>query len=217
MAKRLSQKEKEEIIKSFINGNTLDQLSKEYNSTNQTIARNLKKNLGEEKYKNLIYKNKLLKKSSIGEARIDVNADYEFGHFEESENNIKYEETLPYSSFVEITPLDHEIDNSLQKELSSVPLSEINFPKVVYMVVENKIELEIKLLRDYPEWQFLSQVDLNRKTLKIYYDLKIAKRDCNRDQKVIKVPNPNVFKLVAPILISKGITRLVSVDNLIAL
>ena len=85
------------------------------------------------------------------------------------------------------------------------------------MIVDNKIELETKLLKDYPEWQFLSQEDLNRKTLKIYFDQKTAKRDCNKDQKVIKVPNPNVFKIVAPFLLSRGISRIVSDDKLIAL
>ena len=60
------------------------------------------------------------------------------------------------SHFVEITPLDYEIENSPQKDLSSVPISEIDFPKVVYMIVDKKIELEIKYLKDYPEWQFLT-------------------------------------------------------------
>ena len=43
------------------------------------------------------------------------------------------------------------------KRLSSIPLSDIDFPKVVFMVVDNKIELQTKLLNDYPEWQFLSK------------------------------------------------------------
>ena len=82
-----------------------------------------------------------------------------------------------------------EIDNEKQKDLSSKPLNEIEFPNVVYMVVDKKIELEVKLLKDYPEWQFLSENELNRKTIEIFSDLKIAKRYCNKDQKVIKVPN----------------------------
>ena len=85
------------------------------------------------------------------------------------------------------------------------------------MIVDNRIELITKLLKDFPEWQFLSKDDLNRKTLKIYFDLKIAKRDCNKDQKVIKIPNPEVLKIVAPILVSRGISRLVSADKLISL
>ena len=36
------------------------------------------------------------------------------------------------------------------------------------MIVDKKIELEIKYLKEYPEWQFLSQEELNRKTIKIF-------------------------------------------------
>ena len=59
--------------------------------------------------------------------------------------------------------------------------------------------------------------DLKRKTIEIYYDLKTAKRDCMKEQKVIKVPNTDVFRIVSPILISRGITRIVSAEKLIAL
>ena len=70
---------------------------------------------------------------------------------------------------------------------------------------------------EYPDWQFLSQDELNRKTIEIYQDLKNAKRFCNKEEKVIKVPNSDVFKIVAPLLLSKGISRIVSSDKLIAL
>ena len=124
---------------------------------------------------------------------------------------------VPSESFLEIAPLNHHIDNESRKELSSVPISEINFPKIVYMVVDKKIELEIKLLKDLPEWKFLPIEDLNRKTIQIYFDLKVAKRFCNKEQKVIKVPNTEVFKIVAPILRFRGISRIVSSDKLIAI
>ena len=53
MAKRLTAKEKKEIIKSFTEGNSLDFLSKNFNCTKLTIVRNLKKELGEKEYKEL--------------------------------------------------------------------------------------------------------------------------------------------------------------------
>ena len=85
------------------------------------------------------------------------------------------------------------------------------------MVVDRKIELETKPLRDYPDWHFLPEKDLNLKTIKIYADLKDAKRDCNKDQKVIKVPNTNVFKIASKILISRGISRIIYDNELISL
>ena len=36
------------------------------------------------------------------------------------------------------------------------------------MVVDNKIELEIKFLKEYPDWQFLSQEELKKKQLKSF-------------------------------------------------
>ena len=85
------------------------------------------------------------------------------------------------------------------------------------MIVSKNIELEIKLLSDYPEWEFLPNEDLKRKTIEIYFDLKIAKRNCNKEQKVIKVPNTDVFKIASSILVSKGISRIIAAEKLIAL
>ena len=119
--------------------------------------------------------------------------------------------------FTEIVPLDYEIENSTQKDLSSIPICEVVFPKVVYMIVNNKIELETKSLKDYPDWHFLAEEELNRKTIEIYNDMKIAKRFCNKEHKIIKVPNTEVFKIVSPILISRGITRIINEEKLIAL
>ena len=98
-----------------------------------------------------------------------------------------------------------------------MPISDVIFPKTVFLVVDKNIELVTKFLKDYPEWQFLSNDDLNRKTIQIFDDMKVAKSYCNKEQKVIKVPNTEVFRIVAPILLSRGISRIVSSNKLIAL
>ena len=85
------------------------------------------------------------------------------------------------------------------------------------MIVDKQIELKTKLLKEYVEWNFLSEEDLNRNTIEIFYDLKAAKRSTKKEQRVIKVPNSNVFNIAAPILRSRGITRIVSSEVLIAL
>ena len=54
MSKRLSEKEKDEITNFFINGITINELSKKFNCAKLTISRNLIKKLGEKKYKELI-------------------------------------------------------------------------------------------------------------------------------------------------------------------
>ena len=227
MPKRLTEKQKEEIVKSFKSGIAIDVLSEKYNCTNSTIIRNLKKNLGELKYKELINKSKSSIEKSItknNQTNDSNDEDFDSNNLSKYSNNPKAlnENTTasnfaPNDAFFEIAPLDYEIDSSSRKELSSVSLSEIDFPKVVYMVVDKKIELEIKLLKDFPEWDFLPYGDLNRKTIQIFFDLNLAKRSCNKEQKILKVPNTDVFRIAAPVLLKKGISRIVCAENLIAL
>ena len=225
MTKRLTEKQKEIIVNSFKNGSNIEDLSNEFKCTNSTIIRNLKKNLGDKMYKLLAKKNK----NSIQNNNENINVDISDTDLKLVSTNKDFNETYikdksdkasnqsSSTEFIEIAPLDFEIENSSRKELSSIPIDQIEFPKVVYMVVDKNIELEIKLLKDYPDWEFLPNEDLNRKTIEIFFDLKTAKRSCNKEQKVIKVPNTNVFKIVSPILISRGISRIVSEDKLIAI
>ena len=227
MAKRLTKIQIKEIIDSFLKGIAIKDLSEEYQCTKLTIIRNLKQNIDENQYKSLLNNKK--SKVSNSEKSKDFNHKEIVNKVENlnsnistnnSENNLIENQKMDFytdSTFMEIIPLDYEINNEMQKDLSSISISEFEFPKIVYLIVDSKIELQTKNLRDYPDWQFLSQNELERKTIEIFFDLKIAKRFCNKEQKVIKVPNTNVFRIVAPILVSKGISRLVCPEKLIAL
>ena len=227
MAKRLSEKQKNQIINEFYSGKTIDNLANKFNFTKLTISRNLKKNLGEKKYNEIISKNRSKSKTSykknisfISKSQVEQIQDNK--NNSSSQENIISEESLQDqfkndSRFFEITPLIHDIDNISQKDLASIAIADIDFPKVVFMIINKKIELEIKYLKEYPEWSFLSEKDLNRKTIEVFFDVKNAKRKCGEDNKVIKVPNTRVFKIVAPILLSRGITRIISENQLISL
>ncbi len=221
MAKRLTEDQKKKLISTFKKGIKIEELSQRFNCSKLTIVRNLKKNLGESKYneiitnnKNLIPDSRKLEKSKKIKSEIDSAIQ---GNTSNNNLNKNASDFAPEDSFFEIVPLDYEIENLPRKELSSVPISDVDFPKVVYMVVDKKIELEIKLLKDFPEWDFLPLNDLNRKTIEIFFDLNLAKRSCNKEQKVLKVPNTDVFRIAAPVLIEKGISRIVCAENLIAL
>ena len=221
MAKRLTEDQKKKLISTFKKGIKIEELSQRFNCSKLTIVRNLKKNLGESKYKeiktnnkNLITDPKKLEKSKKIKSDIDSAV---AGKTSINNLNKNASDFALQDSFFEIVPLDYEIENLPRKELSSVPISDVDFPKVVYMVVDKKIELEIKLLKDFPEWDFLPLNDLNRKTIEIFFDLNLAKRSCNKEQKVLKVPNTDVFRIAAPLLIEKGISRIVCAENLIAL
>ena len=210
MAKRLSIEIKKEILELFINSQfRIDDISNKFECTDITIIRHLKKELGNEKYKEIIDSRNSKKNSKTFRKEIKPDVIQK-----KAKSLIKNESEY---NFVELAPLDIEIENTPRKELSSVPIHEIELPNIVYMIVHKNIELEIKLLKDYPEWEFLPTEDLNRKTIEIYFDLKRAKKVCNKEQKVIKVPNTDVFRIVSPVLIARGISRIVSSDKLIAL
>ena len=214
MAKRISDKEKKEIVDAFTNNVSLEEIAKRFNFTKLTISRNLKKSLGEDKFNALNKSNKNEKRNLDSKNLVEMktNDNNLEGYFREVSKD-----SFPENTFLEIAPLNLEIDNEPQKDLSSISIDEVELPRVVYMVVDKQVELETKLLKEYIEWNFLSEKDLNRNTIEIFYDLKTAKRSIKKDQRVIKVPNSNVFKITAPILLSRGISRIVSSEVLIAL
>ena len=224
LAKRLTEKQKEEIKINFLDNQTVEFLSEKFSCTKTTIIRNLKKSLGETKYKEIL--NKLNATFDIKNEKLlennnqQINDKNKINKPDDTSISIglsNEDKINPFESFIEITPLDHDFEAVSQKDISSIPLSEIKLPNVVFLIVKKEIELETKYLKDYPEWQFLPQNDLKRKTIEIHFDLKTAKRICNKDQKVIKVPNTDVFRIVAPILMSRGISRIVTAENLISI
>lgn len=219
LAKRITENQKKEIKKDFINGKSIDEIANDYKFSKLTISRNLKNLVGIERYK-IINNSKKISNSSSKEKNDVYSAASNENHLLDTEtSNESYpnNETPVLDTFIEISPLNVEIESSDQKDLASVPLETVDFPNIVFMVVNKKIELEVKYLRNYPKWEFLSDEDLNRKTIEIFFDLQTAKRICKKDEKVIKVPNTNVFKIVAPILNKRGISRIIFDEKLIAI
>ena len=216
MAKRISEKQKQEIVEDFVNKKNLEEISEKFNFTKITIIRNLKKILGEKKF------NKLLKYSEQSkELKLNDNKDLSEDNDPNSNLQASFDslnqDLYPRETFLEIAPLNLEIDNLPQRDISSVSINEVELPKIVYMIVNKHVELETKFLKEYVEWNFLSESELNRKTIEIFFDLKAAKRSINKEQIVIKVPNSDVFKVTASILRARGISRIVSSEVLIAL
>jgi len=223
LAKRLTEIEKNEIKTLFINGDGLDLLMNKFEVSKLTITRNLKKLLGENEYKNFLNKNiKSIKKK---DTKVKINIQKDISPKNSNSNTRKVRSSFDGDiadsyidqPLVEITPLIQEISSDMQKDLSSIPISSMCFPKILYMTVDKNFELEIKPLKDFLDWNFLPQDDLKRKTIEVFLDVKEAKIKCNKDQKVIKIPNTNVFQIVNHILLSKGISRIVCGNNLVAL
>ena len=229
MIKKVSASQKEEISSLFVNGVKITEISQKFGFSSSTITRQLQKYFGKERFleiknfkKNVqdnrnIHKYKaeiiLEKNNRVSQEETSLENNNLLSQEETSlENNLR-----EVSSFFEIPPLDQDIEFDLQKEISSIHISEVSLPKMVYMIVSKNIELESRSLYEFPEWSFLPQEDLNRKVIKIYAELKNAKRECKKDQKVIKVPNSNVFGIASSFLLAKGISRIISETQLISL
>ena len=166
MPKKVSDDQKKDILNSFVNGMEIKDISKNSNFSSQTIIKQLKKILGEDEFLKRKIKNKSLKEAKV------IKIENTFGLTKESSAN----EDLIEETFVEVVPMLTEIDSTKQKDLSSEPIEKKIFPEVVYMLVDNKIELHIKLLGEYPEWSFLPNKDLERKTIRIFSEIKQAKK-----------------------------------------
>tara|TARA_Y100001968_G_scaffold235639_1_gene218837 strand:- start:2 stop:802 length:801 start_codon:yes stop_codon:yes gene_type:complete len=125
-----------------------------------------------------------------------------------NQDNNKYEEiVLPLASSFELE----------KKELDFEILNQEILPESVYMLVDKKVELEVKSISDLPEWSFLPENELKRNAILLFSNQRNAKRSCSRNQRVIKIPNTHVFQVSKSYLVSKGITRLILEDSIIAL
>ncbi len=120
------------------------------------------------------------------------------------------------NEFEEIAPLVSGFDFE-KKEFDFEILGQENLPESVYLVVDKKVELEVKSISELEEWSFLSEDELKRKAILLFSNQRTAKRSCSKNQRVIKIPNTSVFEISKSYLISKGITRLILEDSIIAL
>ena len=201
MPKKVSDQQKKEILNSFVSGKIVKDLSDQFKLSQITIVRQLKNSLGLEKFNELKEKNKKSKKEKNKIITDDFDID---NNLNQKIQNDDFEE-----KFVEVIPITEGIELNNQKDLASEPLKEVKLPKVVYILVDKNIELLPKMVKEYPEWSFLPQQDLNRMSLEIFDDHNYAKKLCSKNQKLIKVPNPNVFLIASSSLKSKGITRII--------
>ena len=117
-----------------------------------------------------------------------------------------------------IEPLvsDFYFDQDKQKSDFEI-LKYESLPEIVYMIVDKKVELDLKLISDLPEWSFLPENELQRNAILLFTNQRSAKRICSRNQRVIKIPNTSIFRLSKSYLIAKGITRLILDDSIIGL
>ena len=120
------------------------------------------------------------------------------------------------NNFEEIVPLVTSFDFE-RKQLDFEILNHESLPESVYMLVDKKVELEVKAISDLPEWSFLPENELKRNAILLFSNQRSAKRSCSKNQRVIKIPNTSVFEISKSYLVLKGITRLILEESIIAL
>ncbi len=242
MAKRLSKEQKLEIVKGFRLGKSAVILAKQFSCSSNTVTRTVKSILSEEEFLKLKEIRATDFSSDQNEDPLiqDGNQDHlEINELSEKDlplndaddfdveliNELSNEDSIkndiePNNNFVfqEISPLtsDFGFENRTQKS-STQKLSLDLLPETLYMLVDKKVELETKKLKDLPDWSFLPEDEQDREAISLFTNQRNAKRNCGRGQRVIKIANPKIFILSSRFLLSKGITRLVLDDLLIAL
>jgi len=97
------------------------------------------------------------------------------------------------------------------------PLAPGVLPDSVYMLVDKVVELDPRPLSDFPEVGALDPADQERQALGLFATPRTAKRQCGRNQRVIRVPDTSVFTQTTSYLLARGITRLVLEGTLISL
>jgi hypothetical protein len=94
-------------------------------------------------------------------------------------------------------------------QLTVRPLIEATLARICYLVVDRAAELIAPPLRDFGDLGMMSQDEAAIRTLPIFDNHRVAKRFANvRTQRVIKVPDSQIFYKVARHLQAKGINRL---------
>jgi len=92
--------------------------------------------------------------------------------------------------------------------LHIAPLSEAKLPKSCYLVVDRTSDLVTRPLKDFAGLGLIPDDQEEERTLPVFDNHRVAKRYVRRMQRVVKVPDGQLFLKASPYLQAKGITRL---------
>jgi transposase-like protein len=98
------------------------------------------------------------------------------------------------------------------------PLSQATLPRTCYIVIDKFAELIVRPLKDFADLGQIAGEEIQQRTLPVFDNHRVAKRFSNqRTQRVIKIPDSQVFYKTTHHLRSKGITRLLVDGNIYSL
>jgi len=112
-------------------------------------------------------------------------------------------------------PLLEVVDD--HTEIRPLPLTAADLRGSAWMLVDKTVELQARPLSEFTELGRLPAEEQDRQALMVFVNPRQAKRHCGRTQRVIKIPDPEVFTRTAPYLLAQGISRVVIEGALFAL
>ncbi|CAK24338.1 Conserved hypothetical protein specific to cyanobacteria [Synechococcus sp. WH 7803] len=119
--------------------------------------------------------------------------------------------------FHEVAVLPVDLPQVTTKQVHCLPFAAGVLPDSVYMLVDKTVELDPRPLSDFPELGVADPDEQALQALCLFTSPRTAKRQCGRSQRVIKVPDTQVFAITTRHLVARGITRLLVEGALYAL
>ncbi len=101
--------------------------------------------------------------------------------------------------------------------VNCLPLAQAELPASVYLLVDKTVELEARPLSQFSELGQLPPGEEELQALQVFVNPRQAKRQCGRNQRVIKIPDARLLERTAPYLIAQGISRVVIENGLYSL
>lgn len=103
---------------------------------------------------------------------------------------------------------DITVPTSQLADVQVLPLSAAPFPQTCYLVIDRAAELITHPLQDFHDLGNIPGAEVGQKTLPVFDNHRVARRFSKRTQRVIKVPDTQVFAKTQSYLQARGITRL---------
>ena len=119
--------------------------------------------------------------------------------------------------FHEVAVLPVDLPQVNTQAVPCQPFAAGVLPDSVYMLVDKTVELDPRPLSDFPELGVCDPQQQALQALCLFTSPRTAKRQCGRSQRVIKVPDTQVFAITTRHLVARGITRLLVEGALYAL
>lgn len=240
---RLTDSQKQELLERYRNGESSAALADAFACSANTVSRTVRSLLSEEEYSALKASRSRGASASLPqpqpEAAVEVSAEDpaslegddnassglalddadDFGADEpEALADEESGEGFPGGDeFHEVAVLPVDLPQVNTQQVHCLPFEIGVLPDSVYMLVDKTVELDPRPLSDFPELGVADPEEQALQALCLFTSPRTAKRQCGRSQRVIKVPDTQVFAITTRHLVARGITRLLVEGALYAL